>query len=110
MQKLGILCDWVDRKVGGAPPPVPDVKTAVLLLAGRKFENLPKGDAYIAPENADSTPGHLTEQDFARRMHRIYAELNSAWNSRRDKTFVTMTSAIRRRRYFPRAFMPGILD
>ena len=100
-QKLGILCALVDREVGGTPPPVPDAKTAILLLAGRKIEEIPTGDVYIAAEKADATPAHLTEREFVRRMHKIYAELNQAWNSRRDKTFVTKISAIRRRKYFP---------
>ena len=30
----------------------------------------------------------------------IYAMLNLAWNSRRDKTFVVTKSAVERRRYF----------
>ena len=49
----------------------------------------------------------LTEKDFARRMHRIYVEMNMAWNSRKDKTFVTGTRAIQRRRYFPSIFATG---
>ena len=100
-QKLGILCALVDREVGGTPPPVPDARTAILLLAGRKVEEIPTGDTYITAEKADATPAHLTEREFARRMHKIYAELNQAWNSRRDKTFVTKISAIQRRKYFP---------
>ncbi len=83
-QELGILCALVDREVGGTPPPVPDAKTAILPLAGREVEEIHTGDAYIAAKKADSTPGHLPEREFARRMHKIYAELNQAWNSRRD--------------------------
>ena len=49
----------------------------------------------------------LTEKDFARRMHRIYVELNMAWNSRRDKTFLTGKRAIERRRLFPSIFATG---
>ena len=49
----------------------------------------------------------LTEKDFARRMHRIYVELNMAWNSRRDKTFATDIRAIQRRRLFPSIFATG---
>jgi len=49
----------------------------------------------------------LAEMDFARRMHRIYVELNMAWNSRRDKTFVTGIRAIGRRRLFPSIFATG---
>ena len=49
----------------------------------------------------------LAERDFARRMHRIYVELNMAWNSRRDKTFVTGKRAIERRRLFPSIFATG---
>ena len=49
----------------------------------------------------------LTEKDFARRMHRIYVELNMAWNSRRDKTFATDKRAVDRRRLFPSIFATG---
>lgn len=49
----------------------------------------------------------LTEKDFARRMHRIYKELNMAWNSRDDKTFVTGKRAIDRRGLFPSIFATG---
>ena len=41
----------------------------------------PKG---LAPE-ADALS--LSEKDFTRRMRRIYSALNTAWNSRNDKTF-----------------------
>ena len=49
----------------------------------------------------------LTEKAFARRLHRIYVELNMAWNGRRDKTFVTNKRAICRRRVFSSAFATG---
>ena len=49
----------------------------------------------------------LTEKDFARRMHRIYVELNLAWNSRNDKTFATGKRAIDIRRLFPSIFATG---
>ena len=53
-------------------------------------------------EDVDSQP--LSEKEFANRMHRIYAEMNMAWNSRKDKTFVIKSYAIHRRRCFPYIF------
>ena len=50
----------------------------------------------------------LTEKEFARRMHRIFEQLNMAWNSRKDKTFVIKFHAFQRRRYFSPMFMPDI--
>ena len=47
------------------------------------------------------------EKDFARRMHRVYVELNMAWNSRKDKTFATSKCAVARRRLFPSIFATG---
>ena len=49
----------------------------------------------------------LTEGEYARRLHRIYAMLNLAWNSRRDKTFVVTKSAVERRRCFSPIFAAG---
>ena len=49
----------------------------------------------------------LTGKRFALRLHRIYVELNMAWNSRRDKTFFTGIRAIGRRRLFPSIFATG---
>ena len=49
----------------------------------------------------------LIEKDFARRMHRVYVELNMAWNSRKDKTFATSMRTIDRRRLFPPIFATG---
>ena len=46
----------------------------------------------------------LTEKEFARRMHRIYMELNIVWNSRRDRNVVTTGRALNRRRCFPPDF------
>lgn len=45
-----------------------------MLLAGKKFEDLPTGDVYMAAEKANTSTGHITEQEFARRMYKIYAE------------------------------------
>ena len=49
----------------------------------------------------------LAEKDFARRMHRVYVELNMAWNGRKDTTFATTKSAVARRRLFPSIFATG---
>ena len=87
-QKLGILCNLVERELGEG-------------LQQNGGPSCPKGDAAIQP---------LTEKEFARRMHRIYAELNTAWNSRRDRTFVIETHAIQRRKCFSSTFIEcGIL-
>ena len=59
--------------------------------------------------NTDDSMQPLSEKEFARRMHRIFEELNMAWNSRKDKTFVIKFHAFQRRRYFSPMFMPGIL-
>ncbi len=58
-------------------------------------------------EEVDAQP--LTEREFACWMHSIYAKLNFAWNSRKDKTPVVRPLAVRRRRCFPPMFMPGTL-
>ena len=81
-RKLNILCYLVAKELG------------------EKWVR-PKG---LKPEIGTQT---LVEKDFARRMHRIYVELNMAWNSRRDKTFVTGKRAIERRRLFPSIFATG---
>ena len=49
----------------------------------------------------------LTEQEFARRLHQIYAQLNMAWNIRKDQTFATGKGAIARRERFPSIFATG---
>ena len=67
------------------------------------------GEAWVRPKGLYPEVGAqpLTEKDFARRMHRIYVELNMAWNSRRDKTFATGKRAVGRRRLFPSIFATG---
>jgi hypothetical protein len=81
-RKLNILCYLVAKELGGDWA-------------------RPKG---LYPE-IGAQP--LTEKDFARRMHRVYVELNMAWNSRKDKTFATNKCAIARRRLFPPIFATG---
>ncbi len=49
----------------------------------------------------------LSEEEFAKRLHRIYAELNMAWNSRKDKTFAATGKAISSRKLFPSIFATG---
>ena len=49
----------------------------------------------------------LTEKDFTRRMHRIYEELNMAWNGRKHKSFATGRRAIVRSGFFPSIFATG---
>ena len=79
LRKLGILCRLVAKEVG----------------ENTRWSVIPEG------QNAEVGAKPLTEKEFAQRMHRIYAELNTAWNSRRDKTFVIDHRAILRRRCFP---------
>ena len=81
-RKVGVLCYLVAKKLG------------------KEWER-PQG---LFPE-VGALP--LTEKDFACRMHRIYMELNMAWNSRRDKTFATDKRAVDRRRLFPSIFATG---
>ena len=81
-RKLNILCYLVAKELG-------------------EDWTRPKG---LYPE-IDAQP--LAEKDFARRMHRVYVELNMAWNSRKDKTFATSKCAIARRRLFPSIFATG---
>lgn len=81
-RKLNILCYLVAKELG-------------------KEWDRPKG---LKPEIGTQP---LTEKDYAHRMHRIYVELNMAWNSRRDKTFVTGKRAIDQRRLFPSIFATG---
>jgi len=61
----------------------------------------------VRPEGLEEKVGSqpLTENEFARRLHRIYAEMNYAWNSRNDKTFVRQRQAVLRRRCFSPFFM-----
>ena len=81
-RKLNVLCYLVSKEVG-------------------ESWTRPKG---LRPEIGTQP---LVEKDLAHRMHRIYVELNTAWNGRRDKTFVTRKCAIARRRLFPSIFATG---
>ena len=81
--KLGILCHRVEKEVEN---------------------NSSIGNNNSKRSNVDVDSQPLSENEFAKRMHRIYAELNMAWNSRKDKTFVIKPYAIHRRRYFPKIF------
>ena len=82
--KLGILCRRVEKEV--------EINSSI-------------GNNYSKSSNVDIDSQHLSEKEFAKRMHRIYAEMNMAWNSRKDKTFVIKSYAIQRRRYFPKLFI-----
>ena len=81
-RKLNVLCYLVSKEVG-------------------ESWTRPKG---LRPEIGTQP---LVEKDLAHRMHRIYVELNTAWNGRRDKTFVTRKCVIARRRLFPSIFATG---
>ena len=83
-RKLGILCRLVAKECLGEDEVDPP-------------ERIP-ADVWKRP---------LTEKAFARRMHRIYTELNIVWKSRRDKGFVTTKRAINRRRCFSPDFAAG---
>ncbi len=84
-------------------------------MAKRKLEILcylvakELGDERERPKGLNPEIGlkPLTEKEFFRYMHRIYAQLNTAWNSRADKTFVTGKSAIARRERFSSIFATG---
>ena len=67
------------------------------------------GEDWARPKGLNPETGAqpLAEKDFARRMHRVYVELNMAWNSRKDTTFATTKSAVARRRLFPSMFATG---
>ena len=86
-RKLDILCRLVAKEITG---------------------NVSQGDSQ-ADINIDDSIQPLTEKEFARRIHRIFEELNMAWNSRKDKTFIIKFHAFQRRRCFSPMFMPGIL-
>ena len=86
-RKLGILCKFVVKE-----------------LMGNVSQCCSQADL-----NTDDSIQSLTEKEFARMMHRIFKELNMAWNSRKDKTLVIKFHAIQRRRCFSPMFMSGIL-
>ena len=81
--KLGILCHRVEKEVEN---------------------NSSIGNSRPQWSNVDVDSQPLSEKEFAKRIHQIYAEMNMAWNSRKDKTFVIKSYAIHRRRYFPYIF------
>ena len=85
-RKLDILCYLVAKELGN------DLPQKIVRPKGLK---------------AEVDQQSLTEKAFARRLHRIYVELNMAWNGRRDKTFVTNKRAICRRLVFSSAFATG---
>ena len=81
--KLGILCRRVENEA--------KINSSI-------------GNTRLKRLNEDVYSQHLSEKEFAKRIHQIYAEMNMAWNSRKDKTFVIKSYAIHRRRYFPYIF------
>ena len=81
--KLGILCRRVEKEV--------EINSSI-------------GNTRPKMSNLDIDSQPLSEKEFAKRMHRIYAEMNMAWNSRKDKTFVIKSYAMQKRRYFPNIF------
>ena len=81
--KLGILCRRVEKEV--------EINSSI-------------GNSRPQWSNVDVDSQPFSEKEFAKRMHRIYAEMNMAWNSRKDKTFVIKPYAIHRRKYFPNIF------
>ncbi len=84
-RKLGILCYLVAKELGDRS----------------RWSVRPKGLC----EETGKKP--LTERDFCHWMHRIYIQMNFAWNSRWDKTFATRKHALWRRLRFPPAFLPS---
>lgn len=81
-RKLEILCCLVAKEIGGNWP-------------------RPKG---LSPK-VGKLP--LSEEEFAGRMHRIYTDVNMAWNSRKDKIIVATKEAILRRTFFSSIFATG---
>ena len=73
---------------------------------GTDFVTRPKG---LRP-GIEAEP--FTEEVFARRLHRIYRETNTAWAFRTDRKSGGRLShpAIRRREQFPRVFLSAIVS
>ena len=88
VRKLGVLCYRIAHALGKDSP---------------KVVPRPKGGR----SDIDSEP--FTEEEFARRMHRIYDEMNTAWAWRkRTRDEDLSRQAIRRRRQFPSVFLVGL--
>lgn len=62
-------------------------------------------DVHAFPSLRNGSSGRFTEEEFARRLHRIYGEMNTAWACRRDADKPISRSTWRRRRRFPTAFL-----
>ena len=51
----------------------------------------------------------VTEEAFARRMHRIYSEMNTAWSYRKERRCENLSrQTVRRRAQFPHVFLAAI--
>ncbi len=89
------------------------LQAAFLQMAARKLNLLRfrvasetgEIDGRAFPSLRNGLPEHLTEDEFARRLHRIYGEMNTVWACRRDGNKPISRSTWRQRRRFPSAFL-----
>lgn len=102
-------CDKLRRKISLCPVRIHVQMVAVKLNTLCYLVAKELGEDVVRPKNLNPEIGimPLAEKEFTRRMHRIYSELNMAWNSRKDKTFVVGKCAISRRERFPSVFATG---
>ena len=56
----------------------------------------------------DGSPEHFTEEEFGRRLHHIYGELNKAWACRHDANKPISRPTWHRRRRFPLDFLSRV--
>lgn len=75
------------------------------LLRFRVASEAGKVDSRTFQTLRNGLPEHFTEEEFARRLHRIYGEMNTAWACRRDAAKPISRSVWRQRRRFPTSFL-----
>ncbi len=111
-------CRWTPREPGRGHIAPSSYQAAFLHMAVRKIDILCYRISYALGANAVKVPrpkglrpGMETEpfmeEEFGRRMHRIYSEMNTAWAYRTYSKGGGSLSrqAIRRREQFPRVFL-----
>ena len=113
-------CRGTPREPGRGHVAPNSLQAAFLQMAVRKLDILryiisfSLGDKRI-PRPKGLRPGietePVTEEAFARRIHRIYREMNTAWSYRRKMRSEKLTrQTIRRRAQFPRVFLSAIVS
>jgi len=113
-------CRGTPREPGRGRIEPNSLQAAFLQMAVRKLGSLryiisfSLGDKRV-PRPKGLRPGietePFTEEAFARRMHRIYREMNTAWSYRRKMRSEKLTrQTIRRRAQFPRVFLSAIVS